>query len=203
MALEAKCVLWITGDNLINNDTDAKGTLIRDGWLFQRSNRFDTFILDPKTREMRIVHAGEISAEALWESGVENCFSFGPVTIENGEINPQAGATRRLENPRTMLGMIEPGHFVAVVADGRQPGYSLGLNGQECAELMLSLGCVTAYNLDGGMSATMIFMGNKINRHSSGEYKGLPATIRTMPDGLTWGYSELCGTFTDLQEDNG
>jgi hypothetical protein len=102
-----------------------------------------------------------------------------------------------------MIGMIEPGHLVAVVVDGRQPGYSLGINGEESAALMNALGCQVAYNLDGGISTTMVFMGNKINRHGTERYNGLASTPRTMPDGLTWGYSEQCGTFRNLQEDNG
>jgi LmbE family N-acetylglucosaminyl deacetylase len=207
MAQEIKSVLWITGDNLVYQDRDRKGILIRDGIVFQESNFYDSFWIDPKTKEMKIVHRGEINAQDLFQSGVENCFSFaraafGPTVIENGEIT-QACLGSTSENPRTLLGMIEPGHFVAVVVDGRQPGYSVGMRGAECAELMHSLGCVTAYNLDGGISATMVFMGNKINRHGLGVYNGMTAQKRMMPDGLSWGYSELCGTFEALQEDNG
>lgn len=206
MAREVKSVLWITGDNLIYSEHEKKGTLIRDGILFQKTTGYDAFRIDPKSREMKIIHRGEISAEDLFESGVENCFSFGcaafgPTVIENGEITRSClGSTS--ENPRTLLGMIEPGHFVAVVVDGRQPGYSRGMRGAECAELMRSLGCVTAYNLDGGISATMVFMGNKINRHGTALYNGVASQRRNMPDGLSWGYSELCGTFDDLQEEN-
>ena len=68
---------------------------------------------------------------------------------------------------------------------------------------MGELGCQTAYNLDGGTSATMIFMGVKINRHGTEMYRGAGAKARTMPDGLTWGYSKLVGTFDDKQENNG
>lgn len=50
-------------------------------------------------------------------------------------------------------------------------------------------GCVSAYNLDGGISATMIFLGNKINRHGEEDYYGVQSSPRVMPDGLTWGYS--------------
>ena len=203
MATDAKAVLWVTGDNIINADAEKKGTLIRDGYLFQKAARINSCWLDPKTHELKIVHKNEMSAEDLLESGVENCYSFGPVIIEDGKITKDAVQTRREVNPRTMIGMIEPGHLVAVVVDGRQPGYSEGISGSEGADLMNELGCQVAYNLDGGISATMIFMGNKINRHGTERYNGLASTPRTMPDGLTWGYSEQCGTFRNLQEDNG
>lgn len=203
MANNAKAVLWITGDNLIHMDTAMKGTLIRDGYLFQKSTRIDSCWLNPKTHTLEIVHKNEMTADDLWESGVENCFSFGPTLVENGQVNQKAADSRREINPRTMIGMIEPGHLIAVVVDGRQPGYSEGLNGIQTAELMGQLGCQTAYNLDGGTSATMIFMGVKINRHGTEMYRGAGAKARTMPDGLTWGYSKLVGSFADKQENNG
>ena len=60
---------------------------------------------------------------------------------------------------------------------------------------MKDLGCVVAYNLDGGQSAAMIFLGVKLNQDSDGRYNGLSAKNRDLPDGLMWGYSELCGTY--------
>ena len=33
------------------------------------------------------------------------------------------------------VGMVEPGHFVVIVADGRQPGYSVGFTLMELADL--------------------------------------------------------------------
>ncbi len=203
MANNAKAVLWITGDNLIQMDAQMKGTLIRDGYMFQKSTRIDSCWLNPKTHTLEIVHKNERTAEDLWDSGVENCFSFGPTLVENGVVNQKTKDSRREINPRTMIGMIEPGHLIAVVVDGRQPGYSEGLSGIQTAELMGELGCQTAYNLDGGTSATMIFMGVKINRHGTEMYRGAGAKARTMPDGLTWGYSKLVGTFDDKQENNG
>ena len=203
MALNAKCVLWITGDNLIHMDAEKKGTLIRDGYLFQKSARIDSCWLNPKTHSLELVKKNAMSGSDLMESGVENCFSFGPILVEDGEITKNAVDQRRENAQRVMIGMVEPGHLIAVAVDGRQDKYSVGTNAHECAQIMKDLGCVVAYNLDGGQSETMIFMGNKINKHGEGRYNGLSAKARTMPDGLSWGYSELCGTFRDLQEENG
>ena len=50
-----------------------------------------------------------------------------------------------------------------VVADGRT-SESEGLSLLELAELMESYGCVTAYNLDGGGSSTMVFNGVVVNQ---------------------------------------
>lgn len=189
MADRMQCVLWLTGDNIIQADKEAKGILIRDGYVFQRTNRIDGCSLNPETLSLDLVHCSGNTAQAVIESGAQNVFSFGPILVENGEIPEDARATRKKLNPRTAIGMVEPGHLVAVVVDGRQPGYSLGVSGGELAELMVAHGCVSAYNLDGGISATMIFLGNKINRHGEEDYNGVQASPRVMPDGLTWGYS--------------
>ncbi len=192
MSDRAKCVLWITGDNLINSDPEIKSILIRDGYLFRQATGFDCMVLDAKTHSIRIVPAKSITAEDLLESGVMNSFSFGPTMIVDGAVVERAKSQRRTINPRTVLGMVEPGHLVSVVVDGRQPGYSMGMTMSELIELMESLGCTVAYNLDGGMSATMMFLGAKVNRHGEGidPVSGNPNTLRQMPDGLSWGYSE-------------
>ena len=52
------------------------------------------------------------------------------------------------------MGIIAPGHYVFVVSDGRTKE-SYGLSLFSLAEIMKDLHCETAYNLDGGGSATM------------------------------------------------
>jgi len=51
-------------------------------------------------------------------------------------------------------------------ADGRRPGYSVGMTNFELALTMARLGAVTASALDGGGSATMAFEGTLLNRPS-------------------------------------
>ena len=63
-------------------------------------------------------------------------------------------------NPRVGIGMVEPGHFIVVVGGYRSdnPRANLGWTLVEFADLMEGLGCQQAYNVDGGVSANMIFM---------------------------------------------
>ena len=51
--------------------------------------------------------------------------------------------------------MAEPGHYLFVLVDGRDEGYSKGATFPELAEIMVNEGCSVAYNLDGGRSAVM------------------------------------------------
>ena len=53
--------------------------------------------------------------------------------------------------------------YCLLVVDGRQQGYSLGLSMKELAAFMADLGCKAAYNLDGGISAQIAYMGERIN----------------------------------------
>ncbi|MFA5676094.1 MAG: phosphodiester glycosidase family protein, partial [Christensenellales bacterium] len=123
----------------------------------------------------------------LLEEDVLNTFSFGPTLIYDGNIEPNLAKhhlARR--NPRTAVGMIEPYHYILVVADGRQRRYSVGLTMQELAEVFAEYGCRVAYNLDGGQSSAMSFMGKNINR-----FNGSLTGQRKVPDALMFGFTEL------------
>ena len=66
------------------------------------------------------------------------------------------------DNPRTAIGMISPLHYVMVVSDGRTTE-SPGLTLYELACFMKELGVVTAYNLDGGKTAEMVWESELVN----------------------------------------
>ena len=77
----------------------------------------------------------------------------------------RAGFAEEL-HPRTAVGLRADGTWIFVVVDGRQPGLSIGMNLKEVAELMQSLGCVDALNLDGGGSSTLCVLGKVVNSPS-------------------------------------
>ncbi len=69
-------------------------------------------------------------------------------------------------NPRTMAGVERDGDLLLVAVDGRVPGYSAGLDFEEEAAVMRSLGACDALNLDGGGSTTMVIRGTMVTRPS-------------------------------------
>jgi hypothetical protein len=71
IARREKAVLWITGDNLINDEREEKGILIRDGRLFWSANAEDTLAIYPDMT-MRIVKKRTMAPLALLEDGVES-----------------------------------------------------------------------------------------------------------------------------------
>ena len=101
-------------------------------------------------------------------------FSFGPGLVKNNKVivGKNSEVTYALQsNPRTAIGEIEPLHYVMVVSDGRTEE-SEGLTLYELAQVMEELGCKTAYNLDGGGSSTMWFMGRVVNCPTDGKKSG-------------------------------
>ena len=83
--------------------------------------------------------------------------------MENGAIPDTFSSPVKGNNPRTALGQRADGSYVAVVVDGRLEGYSRGMSIEELAQYLYDLGCVTAYNLDGGMTSCMYFNGSVIS----------------------------------------
>lgn len=122
------------------------------------------------------------TAEELLAAGVWNTLSFGPAIVEDGavvdgiesvEVDTNVGNhSIQGEQPRTAVGVVDENHYVFVVVDGRDEGYSRGVTLTELADIMTGLGATTAYNLDGGGSSTMYFNGVVVNQPSNGGERG-------------------------------
>jgi exopolysaccharide biosynthesis protein len=72
-------------------------------------------------------------------------------------------------HPRTMIGIDGNGEAWLVTVDGRQPWLSLGMNFAELKALARRIGLVSALNLDGGGSTTMVLKDGWIVNHPSDE----------------------------------
>jgi exopolysaccharide biosynthesis protein len=98
-----------------------------------------------------------------------NAFTFGPALVIDGEVQTiynSYGFAPQDRAPRVGIGQIGPLQYVLVVVDGRQEGYSRGITIKMLGEFMSELGCLQAFNLDGGGSATMAFNGACYNSTS-------------------------------------
>ena len=71
-------------------------------------------------------------------------------------------------NPRTAIGYYVLRHYVFVLVDGRQAGYSDGMTLAQPSVLFEKLGCKVAYNLDGGKTSVMTFGDNVANQPTEG-----------------------------------
>ena len=188
IADSVNAILAINGDFY---GTQEKGYVIRNGVLYRNegsNDREDLVIYGDGS--FGIISEGEVSAEQLLENGAVQTLSFGPALVEEGEIsvglNEEVGRAMA-SNPRTAIGIKADGTYLLTVSDGRTDE-SEGLSLYELAEFMQSMGAVTAYNLDGGGSSTMVFNGTVVNDPTGGRAGHGSGSERSVSDIVYIGY---------------
>ncbi len=120
----------------------------------------------------------------------EGTAGFQLILSKNKVLVPEDGA----RHPRTAIGSDEEGKsLILVVVDGRQPGFSEGMNLYELAQLMKELGCWQATNMDGGGSSVMGMVNSegemKIMNSPSDRFLGF-TRVRPLPMVLTFTKAE-------------
>lgn len=181
-AKENDAVLAVNGDFCgFRNE----GFVIRNGFMYRSVVRTqgDTDVLAVfADGRFEVYNENNMPAKTLLKAGAVQAFSFGPALIDDGSIcvkSRQEISSQSMEsNPRTAIGMVEPLHYVFVVADGRTEESS-GLSLYQLATLMQDYGCTVAYNLDGGGSSTMYFNGEIVNKPTT---NGKKITERKVSD---------------------
>lgn len=173
MAAAHSAILAINGDYYGFRNA---GFVIRNGVLYRttaRSGDSQALVVNADG-SFDIIEESSSDAQALYDAGALQVFTFGPGLIVNGEISVSSNSEvsqSMNSNPRTAIGMIAPLHYVFVVSDGRT-AQSQGLSLLQLAEVMRAYGCTEAYNLDGGGSATMVFNGVVVNNPTDGRSFG-------------------------------
>ncbi|MDY3285276.1 MAG: S-layer homology domain-containing protein [Eubacteriales bacterium] len=90
-------------------------------------------------------------ADSRWEQAVYAC-GAGELLVENGKARTGLSTARKA---CTALGIRADGSVVLLAGDGRVVG-CVGSSLARMAEKLVSMGCVTAVNLDGGGSTTLL-----------------------------------------------
>lgn len=100
-------------------------------------------------------------------SGVTEALGTGPMLVRDGKpFEVKARMSEQL-HPRSAIGW-NGEHLFLAVADGRQPGLSVGIQLSDMADFLVTLGCREAINMDGGVSTTLMLNGRTINSPSFG-----------------------------------
>ena len=137
----------------------------------------------------------EKSAGQYVEEGATQVYSFGPCLVKNGKLTEYAlNLTNTSYHPRLAIGVVENGHYVVVMCEGRIKR-SKGVQMAYLAELMMQEGCTIAVNMDGGQSAAVAFMGHQLNQVWSSQPNG-----REQADILAFGTSGQVGSFEMADE---
>lgn len=147
------------------------GLIIRDGEVIRESPGattgtslppLDTLLLD-REGGFRVDKAGDLDSAKALELGARDVLAFGPILVKDGKIRILTVGYHYKKEPRTAIGCLGENHYLAVVAEGRlskAPGMTLDQLGQ----LMAARGCTEAFNLDGGHTSALIFMGKRLNK---------------------------------------
>ena len=187
-------------DRMKNNQT--VGIIIREGRIISdKTNRkrnshlpnLDMMIQYPDDR-LEVCGCTEYTAEELLEKGALNVFSFGPILIRDGELNEQAlNKYGTSHAQRTAVGMVEKGHYFFMMLEGRIKR-SKGDGISFLAEKLLEKGCTLGFNLDGGDTSCIVFMGHQLCKMTNGKRN---LSSRRTSDILGVGTSELLPAVSD------
>lgn len=192
MCNRKKGILAIDGDTYGSQEG---GYVVRNGNLnadairttknLERRKPDDLVIKKDGTFE--IIDERDVSFDQVRAMDPFHVFSFGPALVnrnqitvtENDEVGTAMGGNK---NQRCAIGIINPGHYVFVVSDGRMKS-SYGLSLLNLANIMKDLHCETAYNLDGGGSATMYLEDGTGNATGLGHLVNYPhQSTQGLPD---------------------
>ena len=166
------------------------GVIIRNGEVLRKQNikRRHLLVVDKdgnlsaltdRSGKQGLV-ANKLEQENTWQT-----FEFGPVLVENGEAAELPGSffiscEDGYYEPRTAIGQKGPLHYIIIVVEGRRDGYSKGASMPQLQQLFLEEGVDFAFNLDGGGSTTLYFLGEVINMPSGGKERSVSDVLMFM-----------------------
>lgn len=165
LAMRQNAVLAIDGDYYAYHPS---GLIVRQGILYRDKLLGERDVLaideDGDFHLFQTPGADDIG-DTIDGKKLINVFHFGPVLVKDGEVTSfKVGEwmAPNLKRQRMCIAQTGPLEYMVVCCAGPARG-SAGMELQQFAALVQSLGAVDAYNLDGGDSTMMIFNGKKIN----------------------------------------
>ena len=184
IAQRVNAVLAINGDYYSYQATRG-GYMIRQGQMY---------INKPiKGRDVLVIAGNgdfyierEINDETLAKydaiGGIVNSFNFGPGIIIDGELCDRFLSVYNMAEDkaaRACICQVERGklEYLCVVSEGTDDSKGGGLTLEEFTNYVATLGVQNAYNLDGGNSSALIYLGEKINAKSNPRHRPLSDII--------------------------
>ena len=178
IARTGKAVLAISDDAYTSRSNYNKnaGLIIRNGKALKdsphRNPKISTFpalavMAFLPDGGMAVYENGETTIRKMLAKGVQNSYSFGPILVQYGvetqtaRYNPSQ--LHMGEHPRNAIGMYAKNDYLILTVNGRDndtKGVSLGW----VTDKFLEKGVKTAFNLDGGGTSVVIFMGEILNK---------------------------------------
>jgi exopolysaccharide biosynthesis protein len=129
-----------------------------------------------KKRPCLVVRKSGVVMELVDKPGPEDqqVIAGNVFLVENGKAVANANPAK---HPRTVIGLDEKRtKLTIIVIDGRQAGMSEGMSYAELSKELISAGCFTAINLDGGGSSVMV-----VRKWEAYEIKNKPSAGKERP----------------------
>lgn len=164
MAEKNNAIIAINADYFTNNPTKTSFEYRMGEKIRSKANKTkDILIIDENGDFHLFVRSDAVKMKEFNDSGrkIINAFTFGPALVIDGQVqtvDPHYNYNPNGREPRMAIGQMGELSYVLVMAEGRS-SESDGATQQEMADYMGALGCIQAFNLDGGNSATMVFNG--------------------------------------------
>lgn len=178
LAKRVNAVLAINGDYFTKRRNT--GVMIRQGraWYLPKSDRnlsyngsiqFDLLLID-KQGDLHILKSAVMADLEPYQplaDNIVNGFTFGPGLVIDGVKqsdfpNTNNGPTKKTQ--RMAICQTGPLEYLCICCEGPDDPGSTGMTLEEFADLVASQeGVLQAYNLDGGASSSMLFLGEKVN----------------------------------------
>ena len=178
-------VIAINGDNYTDKPEKTTFEYRMTQKIRSKSNRTkDILIIDDLGDFHLFVKSQGIKEfpEQLKKEGryLVNAFTFGPAFVKDGELlelDDNYGYNPGGREPRAAIGQLGNLSYVLVIVEAKSRSGDSGFSQGKLAEYMFNLGCVQAFNLDGGNSAEMVFGDQIIKGMPSGDERTLSDII--------------------------
>ena len=171
MARDVNAVIALNGDFYAFRKI---GVTVYGRQLYRNSGKsLDTCFITSEG-DLVFAHRGELESEEdtrrfISEHDVVFSLSFGPILVENGELkspesygNYPIGEINNIYS-RSGIGQLGEKHYL-IATLGEQGPYNTRAQLYTFAGYLAAKGCQSAYTLDGGQTAVMIFNGTTFNR---------------------------------------
>ncbi len=163
IARQENAVVALSGDHYAGR---GEGLVVRNGVLYRETRFQDVCVLLSDGTMVTLTNA-ELDMDDLKAAAPWQVWAFGPELLDDeGHALTSFNSIVLPNNPRAAIGYVEPGHYYLVEVEGTRTGYYSGSRGMkmyELANLFESLGCKSAYNLDGGQSVGFAWMGELVS----------------------------------------
>lgn len=156
------------GPNYDSNGEIPSGLLIKNSKvIYPLSDTGQTYnVIGLNTDNVLVL--GRMTQKQAIANNIRDCITFNPYLIVNGETVIKSGNGGWGIAPRTALGQRQTGEIIFLVIDGRQVGYSIGVDLKVLQDTLYDEGCINAAMCDGGSSTVMVFNDQYINKPSLG-----------------------------------